>query len=711
MAMDVYAPCPCGSGKKLKFCCQNIAEDMDRISRLIENNQSRQALQQLEALDRKSPGHAWVITTQAVVLLETGETLEARNRLRQFIDKHPEHEFAAVLYAAATFQHDGLDAARAAISRAFQKGAKKHPSMLSGIAAAMSAVFRGRGRILASREHLALSLRFAPEEQRQEIFVRMLEFDSDASVVYPLRSAHPLPAITGEDDVVAEVRKAHKYAAVGCWNTAAEIFEKLSEKMPDAAEPWHAAGLCHAWFGDDAAAAAALHRAAATYRDPSAAVECETLAQVLDWSSATDRISRSELPGEITSVGRLLTALDATPRLQRLELPPQDPNAPPQPTAIYQVLSFNRDEFPPLGELSVDRLAKVLGEVIIFDAGQQEKEPPSIDLVGQEGPAFHEACDIVRSACGELVVWKPSEPTGEFTPREVAILSSQRAYPAKCPVALRRRLEHERMQSVVDGEWKATPQPALQGRTPAEAATTPEMRVKLLSAIYVLDAVTLRAGFELDMPALMGSLSLEPLPAIAVTPETPLNSLSPLQWLRLPLAELSDAQLTAVVNRAQLVHHDRFLYETLKVILQRPECLTELDQPRIYQTLADLCRVHNRRDEALHWIEEGRRHAEAGAQHFEKVWSWDLRELLMRLEDPADPGLKALGRKFVQYYSPKLPQMRPYLEQMFAIAGIPSPWLDVSLITEASVTGTAGGLWTPGAAEPAAAGSKLWIPT
>ncbi len=711
MAMDVYAPCPCGSGKKLKFCCQNIAEDMDRISRLIENNQSRQALQQLEALDRKSPGQAWVITTQAVVLMETGETLEARNRLRQFVEKHPEHEFAAVLYAAAAFQNDGLDAARPAISRAFQKGAKKHPSMLSGIAAAMSAVFRGRGRILASREHLALSLRFAPEEQRQEIFVRMLEFDSDASVVYPLRSAHPLPAILGTDDVVAEVRKAHKYASVGCWNTAADIFEKLAQQLPDAAEPWHCAGLCHAWFGDDAAAATALHRAAAMSPDPSAAVECETLAQILDWSSAADRISRSELPGEITSVGRLLTALDAAPRLQRLELPPQDPNAPPQPTAIYHVLSFHRDGFPPVSELTVDRLATILAEVIVFDAAPQEKEPATVDVVGQEGPGFQEALDLVRNASGDLVTWKAAEPTGEFIPREVSILSSQRAYPAKCPVALRRRLEHERMQRVIDGEWPTTPQPALQGRTPADAATLPELRVRLLSAIYVLDAVALRSGFELDMPALMRSLAIEPLPMVALSGDTSLNSLSPLQWLRLPLSDLTDAQLTAVVNRAQLVHHDRFLYETLKVILQRPACLTELDQPRIYQTLADLCRVHDRRDEALQWIEAGRQQAATGAQHFEKVWSWDLRELLMRLEDPNDPGLKDLGRKFVQFYSPKLPQMRPYLEQMFAIAGVPSPWLHVDLITEATVGGITAGLWTPGAAEPAAAGSKLWVPS
>ena len=73
MALDVYAPCPCGSGKKLKFCCPNLAEDMERVSRQMESNQPRQALQQLEVLDRRHPNNAWVVTTRALVQIEIGE--------------------------------------------------------------------------------------------------------------------------------------------------------------------------------------------------------------------------------------------------------------------------------------------------------------------------------------------------------------------------------------------------------------------------------------------------------------------------------------------------------------------------------------------------------------------------------------------------------------------------------------------------------------
>ncbi|MBI1347554.1 hypothetical protein GC163_14840 [bacterium] len=714
MALDVYAPCPCGSGKKLKFCCQNLAEDMDRISRLIENNQPRQALQQLEVLEKKSPGHHWVVTTRALVLLEIGDTLAARDLLKQFLEQHPENEFATVLYATSVFQTEGLDASRAAIARAFQKGARKHPSMVSGLAAAMATVFRARGLLLAAREHLALSLRFAPENQRQEIFVRLLDFDNDATLPYLLRSAHPLPAVVGDDAVTAEVRKAHKYATVGCWRTSAETFEKLAEQLPQSPEVWHAIGLCHAWDGSDAVASKALHKAAELYADLPIAVECEAIAQILDWSAATERAIRMEMAGEISSVGRLLTALDAAPRLQRVELPPQDPNGPPLPTAVYQVLNLTAEEFPAADQLSIDNVPRSFAEVVVFDADPQVNDPAEIDVTGFDDSQFDEACRLVREASGELVSWKDKEPTGEFVPRDIANLTMNWWFPTKTPVARRRQLEHQRWHNAVHQIWMNAPLPTLNGQSPASAATQPEQRVRLLAAIYVLDAVCLRSGYELNLGEVLQSLNVEGLPPAEVTPETHLNALSPLQWLRLPLASLTDEQLTAVVNRAQLIHHDRFLYEALKAVVQRPACLSELDVMRIYQTLADLCRVHERREEAFHWFAEGRQYGSQNNHNFEQVWSWDLRELLMRLEEPNDPGLASLAQKFVNYYGPKLPQMRPYVEQMFSLAGAPSPWSTSSIITPDSMPNPSGGLWTPDSpGDPAPAtggGSGLWVP-
>jgi hypothetical protein len=183
----------------------------------------------------------------------------------------------------------------------------------------------------------------------------------------------------------------------------------------------------------------------------------------------------------------------------------------------------------------------------------------------------------------------------------------------------------------------------------------------------------------------------------------------PLEWLRLPLNELTDEQLIAVTNRAQLIHHDRFLYETLKVALNRDGCVDQLDDVRAFQTLIDLCRDHLRRDEALHMLQRGRDRILGRNPNFEQQWYWDLHELSLRLEDPSDPALQQLTQKFVNYYTPKLPQMRSYLERVFELSGLPSPWQSGSLFVTDSVS-SGGALWTPESAEPATAGSKLWVP-
>ena len=104
MPLAPYDPCPCGSGKKLKFCCQPIADEMDRALRLMEGNQPRVALQNLEALARKHPANTWVGTTRALILIEMGEATTARDILRALLEQHPDHEFSIVLLATATFQ-------------------------------------------------------------------------------------------------------------------------------------------------------------------------------------------------------------------------------------------------------------------------------------------------------------------------------------------------------------------------------------------------------------------------------------------------------------------------------------------------------------------------------------------------------------------------------------------------------------------------------
>ena len=62
--MDVYALCPCGSGKKVKFCCHAVLGEMDKVARLHETKQSAQALSVLERLAEKHPEAPIVFITR-----------------------------------------------------------------------------------------------------------------------------------------------------------------------------------------------------------------------------------------------------------------------------------------------------------------------------------------------------------------------------------------------------------------------------------------------------------------------------------------------------------------------------------------------------------------------------------------------------------------------------------------------------------------------
>jgi hypothetical protein len=177
-----------------------------------------------------------------------------------------------------------------------------------------------------------------------------------------------------------------------------------------------------------------------------------------------------------------------------------------------------------------------------------------------------------------------------------------------------------------------------------------------------------------------------------------------MQLHRVNASELSDAQLLSVVNRALMVHHDAFLLPVLEAVVARPSCLEQVDRERVYQTLVDLHFRHGELSKALDWARVAREKLLDSHATFEQQWTWDLRELMLRLTDPADAELSPLLQKFATYYGPKIPQMRGYLESILQEAGVESPWSGPGMIADS------GSVWTP-EREPAAAGAgKLWLP-
>lgn len=711
MSVDIYAPCPCGSGKKFKFCCSAISEDMDRISRLMEGNQPRVALQQLEVLDRKYPKNAWVGTTRAMLMLDLNENPASRDLLRQVLEVYPDNELAIVLYAIAMVRSEGHEGAKKAIHRAFQKSAKKLPSMVSDLATSLASMHAQKAHLMAAREHLALALRLAPEDRRQDLFVQLLELDGADEIPYPMRGSHLIPSVTGSDELQKEVRKAQKYSAVGCWSIAADVFTQLANADPGRAELWHAAGLCRVWDGDEILGAEILHRAARNYADLGIAVECETLAQLFDEKSTVDVIEECVYTAEIKSVSRLLSILDSKPQIQRLKAPAAAESQ-PQPVAAYVILDSEIPETDP-ARLTPETIPRILGKVIVHDANLTSNTPAFMMLAGYRGSKLDEAKALLTSASEDFIEWISTgvqpQVVGMIS-KESEILEHNWFLPTRMPLVRRRELFHLFWKDLVHDKWPRQSLRALEGKTPEQAASDPSLRVPLLAAIHVLDSFAQSRERGLGIKTLFARLNLTPLPAIEVAPETALGGLSIMQLHRLPINRLNDQQLVTVVNRSMLIRHDETLYSVLTQVVERPTCTEHLDLARIYRLLSEIAARESRRDEAFSWIDRGRKlPVPEGKTAFQNAWAWDMAELGTRLEDPSDPQLKALLHRFVTYYSPKVPQIRPHIEQTLAAFDIPSPWESPEIIGAAGVPAFSG-IWSPGASDPVATGGKLWVP-
>src|SRR3954469_20818886 len=97
MALDPYAPCPCGSGKKFKWCCQNIYKDIERAYEQVELGQLDSALRIMDELIRANPKNPEVYGQKAHILLAGGQPEQAEEALNQAFELNPNYPFGLLL--------------------------------------------------------------------------------------------------------------------------------------------------------------------------------------------------------------------------------------------------------------------------------------------------------------------------------------------------------------------------------------------------------------------------------------------------------------------------------------------------------------------------------------------------------------------------------------------------------------------------------------
>lgn len=714
--MDSYALCPCGSGKKVKFCCQAILPEMSKIERLQQNNQPRMALQLIEKLLKDHSDNAWLNNQRAMALIGDERFEEARDSLVAFLRKNPDNPLSNGLLALAMTELEPIGQCKKVIHRAFLKSMAAEPQIVAILAGKLVDHFMREGKEMAARQHMAVVLRLEREEERQRTLMAILEFDADTHIPYPLRGAQPLPSYEPPEDQLPVFKKAQRLYVHACFSEAADLLDQIAEKDPDSPQLWQMIGLMRAWDGDEARAAAAFHRAAQLYPNFEQAVDVETLAQLLDRRQPENTVAARARTFEVDSLSRLLTRLDNEDRLSRMPLPEGALES--GVVAGYDVLDRPLPIESELGGLTLETVPRTIGQITLFDRVSDEQGPMA-NVNGLEGDKLDECVRIFTAAASDLAKPKAQEDGEDsdsdvlawYSVDELSLMESL-FFPPKMPNALRNRLRKESIQKVYEKTWLETPSSALQGKTPLEAAGDDSLKVPLAAALRVLDSYLDRRNILFDKEPLREKLKLPAPEPIVPTEETDINTLTVAQLERLQTKNLSDRMFDRLLHRALVVKHSglghRLLTEYLNdrshLANERPE---EAEQAHI--TLADIYSQSLRDEDALNWLQRGFEFSKNAGRPFESQLIWKMRELSLRARDPEAPEFKDLLLELWNHYGSKLPAVRARLDEFVRALEIPAPW-DQAILTPQGSISSGSDAWSADTAQASTSEKKLWLP-
>src|SRR5271166_2083823 len=118
MALDAYSLCPGGTGKKIKFCCPDLASELEKIDRMIEGEQFIACIQNIDQLEMKGQYRACLMSIKSELLRVTSQIDGASAYVAGFIERFPQNSTASSEAALLAAVSEGGQAGMRKLQRA-----------------------------------------------------------------------------------------------------------------------------------------------------------------------------------------------------------------------------------------------------------------------------------------------------------------------------------------------------------------------------------------------------------------------------------------------------------------------------------------------------------------------------------------------------------------------------------------------------------------
>lgn len=704
-----YEPCPCGSGKKIKFCCsKDLAADLEKILESIQADQRMAALQSIRRLRKSKGDRESLLCLQAQIQMELRDVEGANDTIQTLRETAPENAIGLALDAQLDASNGEMVEATHSLQEALARCNDAIPLPVWQTIGALTAIWSVVGNVAAARGHawLRLSISQSKDEEAGRDFIRLI---SNKEFPILLRQTDMFPDPPESAHWFPRFEQAETPLLFGHIAGAIEGLKKLDEEIPGQPAIEKRLAIYNDWLGQRDEGRKYRQKFAA---NPEVAwddaVEAEALALVN--SVENHGVEQVRRVFEVEDLNLILAKLQSESTAKSVETEGET-NEHGAVKASFMLLTGEPPEKIEV-DTPYDSIPEFLANVLLY--GKTTERPALVEFIGVDATEFAQATQAFNDLLGDMLGEMKDEKRQIALTQDAAMLRVRKYLdPAEPEVA--RQLHQQFLETVLLQQWPATPRNDLGGKTPQDAASDPTLKRRL-------EALLLNLRLMTDKPDLIDrlreSLGVEKPASVTVADVEAARDIPAVRLTRLDLGSLNDEVLTTLWNRAVSHAYDPAVRSLGKEIVERrPLLAEEMGETGVIRQLVANADTP---EDAQSWIEKG---VQAAQKKNEPLGLWRIQEMQVALAlDAPQRFSELLG--LVQRDHINEPGVRETLFQLLHSLGLiradGRPTMQSANPGEpVPPAQSAAAVWTPdqpntpapsGSPQAEKEGSKLWLP-
>lgn len=166
-SLDQYSYCPCGNGKKIKFCkCNQHLAEMEKIHRMIVGEQNVAALDRINADLKTMPSEPWLLAMKCELLLQLRELDSLEETSAKFIRLQPDNPLAKLYRALLAVIRGNTEEGATLLLQAIGDSTEVLPPMTATVALNLLETMAQRGLALPALLHAEMLMDMGDEIAR-----------------------------------------------------------------------------------------------------------------------------------------------------------------------------------------------------------------------------------------------------------------------------------------------------------------------------------------------------------------------------------------------------------------------------------------------------------------------------------------------------------------------------------------------------------------